>query len=138
VTKAYPQIRMQAAEPTPVMTMIVPGRRAYGEEWRKVVVSHDGNGYTVDNAATDAPADGQPIFVPAMGEISLDMADYILEYQRKEAEYRKAHGTKNPPLPSPKKIQEMFWNYCEERLKWFKGQTTSGPVATTQRQRLPR
>ena len=137
MTKAYPQIRTQVTSPTPVITMIERGRRALGEGWRKIQIGHDGDDYTISNEPTEAPADNKPIFVPALGNVSADMADYILEYQRKEAEYRARRPYSGRPQPTREKIQKMFLDYCEERIKWFKGQTQSGPYQTTQRTSLP-
>lgn len=123
----------------PVVHMVTPGRRAYGETWSKVTITPnpDTGGYDVHREDTDAPADNKAIFVPALGNISLDMADYILEHERKEAEYR----AKNPEPRQRResygeKVNRMFHDYCEQRLKYGRGATVSGPGGWTQRERM--
>lgn len=119
----------------PIMSMIVPGRRALGEDWSKVTVVHDGKGYKVEREDTPAPADNKPIFVPALGNLSMEMADYVLEYQRKEAEYRARNPNRPKPEDSFAEINRMWLDFVEWKLKAFKGQTVSGPAGTVQREK---
>ena len=119
----------------PIMHMVVPGRRAFGEEWRKVTVAVENDKITVtDNEATEAPPSNQPIFVPGLGNLSMEMADYILEQARHEQKYDVAK-----PKPSQeevhKEINRMWLDWIEQKLRWFKGQTVSGPGGWTQRER---
>ena len=130
-----PSVRIKKPKPVPVMHMIVHGRRALGESWRKITVGHDGDNYTIENNPTEAPADGRPIFVPTLGEVSLDMADYILEYQRKEAEYRKAKALPGW-CPTREEIQRLFEDYVEQRLKSFRGQSVIGPGIAVHREKI--
>lgn len=127
--------KVKKAAPKPVMHMIVRGRRAYGEEWRKVTISHDDNDvFVAENEATEKPADENPIFVPAMGELSMDMADYLLEEQRKRSEDRAKRGLAEG-LPTDEEINRMWQDYAEQRLRLFKGQTTLGPGGMSQREK---
>ena len=118
----------------PVMTMIIPGRRALGENWSKVNITIDENGhYGVEREDTPAPATNVPIFVPGMGNISAEMADYILEWHRKEAEYK----AKNPSRPraetQTEQINRMWFDYLEWKKKMLRHQTFSGPAGWAQR-----
>lgn len=127
-------IHMKKSAPKPVMHMIVRGRRALGEEWRKVTIAHDDDRVFVsENEATEKPVDDNPIFVPAMGNVSIEMADYILEYQRKEAEVRAKRGLPDW-LPTEAEINRMWQDYAEQRLRLFRGQTTIGPGGMSQRE----
>lgn len=122
------------AKAKPVMHMIERGQRSRGEGWRKITISADDDHVFVEsNEATEAPADNNPIFVPAMGEISMDMADYILEEQRKLSEERAKRG-QLVEMPTTEQINRMWMDYVEQRLRYFKGQTVSGPGGWTQRE----
>lgn len=123
----------------PVMTMITPGRRAFGESWSKVVVTPDENGkYVVEREDTPAPAGNRPIFVPALGNISLEMADFILERQRKEQEYQVVEGRFDHSFDAEAKIKQLWLDYVEWKAKELAGRTVSGPGGTNQRERIAR
>lgn len=120
----------------PIMHMVVPGRRALGEEWRKVTIGiKDDKVDVVRNEATPAPVDGSPIFIPALGNISLEMADYMLEYRRKENEDRAAKGLTPRCSVTDDDINKMFHDWMEIKLRHFRGKTVSGPGGTVQRER---
>lgn len=129
---------MAVKKPNPVMSMIVPGRRALGEQWSKVSVLPNADGtFTVEREETPAPADNTAIFVPSLGNLSFEAVDFILEYKKKDQEYRKSH---NLPVKwgwSEKEITEMFHDFCRQKLKHWKGQTVSGPGGWTQREKGP-
>ena len=121
----------------PVASMIMPGRRSLGETWSKVniFVTPEGH-YEVEREDTPAPADNCAIIVPAMGNLSYEAVDYILERKRKDQEYRKSH---NQPIRkgwSQKEIERLFHDWMELKVKRFKGQTQSGPKQTFQRERF--
>lgn len=123
----------------PVMTMITPGRRALGESWSKVVVTpNEDGGYDVDREETAAPAGLRPIFVPALGNITLEMADFILESQRKEQEYQVAERRFDHSFDAEAKIKQLWLEYMEWKVKMLVGQTVSGPGGTNQRERIAR
>lgn len=127
--------RSKLPEKPVVMHMIVPGRRALGEDWSKVTVyaNPDTGGYDVEREDTPAPAEGCAIFVPAMGNLSYEAVDYLLEYKRKDQEYRKSH---NMPIKrgwSEKEISQLFQDWIQLKLKRFKHQTFSGPNSWAQR-----
>lgn len=130
------KIKVKKKKENPVMTMIVPGRRALGEEWSKVTVTpnSDTGSYDVEREDTEAPAGQRPIFVPALGNISMEMADWILERQRKEQEYQARSGRFDHQPAIEQKIKEYFLEYMALKLKAFKGTSVSGPAGWTQRE----
>ncbi len=128
------QINRPAPGLDPVMTMITQGRRALGEDWRKIVIRPTPEGdYDIENEATEAPADKNPILVPGMGNVSVEMADFILESSRDRAIERAVR-----PRQSQKEINaevnKLWHDYVEQRLRHFKGQTTIGPGGMQQRE----
>lgn len=135
MTKANPNIQLKKAPEKPVMTMIVPGRRALGEDWSKVTVTPNAEtgDYDVEREDTAAPPLNIPIFVPALGNVSLEIADFILESQRKEQEYQVKNPNRQHSPVLEQKIKELWLDFVEQKLKAFKRQTQSGPAGTTQR-----
>ena len=118
----------------PVMSMIIPGRRALGEEWSKVsIYPNENGGYDVEREDTPAPAENVAIFVPAMGSMSYEAVDFLLEYKRKDQEYRMAHGQPIKRGWSYEEVNKLFQDWIELKAKRFKGQTQSGPTQTFQR-----
>lgn len=121
----------------PLMTMIVPGQRAKGESWLKVTVTPnpDTGKYDVKREETSAPACNTAIFVPALGNLSWEAVDYILEYKRKDQEYRKAHKLPLRQNWSYEDINKMFHDWIEFKKRHLEGKTVSGPGGWTQRER---
>lgn len=119
----------------PVVSMILPGRRSLGEDWSKVHIfaNPDTGGYDVEREDTTAPADNCMIFVPALGNLSYEAVDYILEYKRKDQEYRKAHNLPIRRGVSQAEISKLFHDWIELKLKRFRRQTFSGPSGWAQR-----
>lgn len=117
------QVNKPGKKLNPIATMITPGRRALGEKWRKVTISPDPDTgkYIIDNEPTEAPAHNRPIIIPGMGNVSIEMADFMLEYMRDKAK---------KPLPPDttyeKRLNEAWFDYMEEKMRAFKGQTTIG------------
>lgn len=134
MTNTSPNVVVKKTPSKPVMSMIIPGRRAFGEKWSKVTVGVDADGYTVEREDTEAPARKTPIFVPALGNISIEMTDYILEKTRHDQKYRVGK-----PRPSQQEISErlnkMWLDWIEQKLRHFQGKTVSGPGGWTQRER---
>ncbi len=124
----------------PVMHMITPGRRAIGEDWSKVTITPnaDTGGYDVEREDTPAPAGLRPIIVPALGNISIEMADFIVEKQRKEQEYQVAEGRFDHSVDMETKIKQLWREYMEWKVKVLSGQTISGPGGWSQRERINR
>ena len=131
-----PSIRIQKSK-KPLVKMVVPGRRALGEDWREITISHDGDDYVLDNEAADMPVTQRPIVVPMLGQMSVEQADYIIGWVRKENEYRKSRGL-GPAKPDAKTINQMWLDYQEAKLKAFKGQSSFGPGGSTQRESFRR
>lgn len=133
-------IRLKRGKRKPVMSMITPGRRALGENWSKVTVfaNPDTGAYDVEREDTPAPADNTAILVPMMGEMSLEMADYILEYKRKDQEYRVRHGNPIRTTWTFQEINQLWQDWCEFKRKHYEGQSISGPGGWSQRERINR
>ena len=131
------QINRPATKQNPIMSMIMPGRRALGEKWRKISIHPDPDTgeYIIDNEPTEAPATNQPIFVPGLGNVSIEMTDYILEKKRDDAIAR-AKLPKRSQAEIDKEVNELWHDYIEQRLRAFKGQTTIGPAGMTQREKF--
>jgi hypothetical protein len=140
MTKANPSIQIRSTKPKPLLTMITPGRRAYGEEWSKVTVTPnpDTGGYDVEREDTPAPAGNTPIIVPALGEMSIEMADYLLEYKRKDQEYRVSQGLPIRTTWTHEEINNIWHDWCEFKAKTLAGKTQSGPGGWAQRERVAR
>ena len=132
------QINRAAPKQAPVMTMITHGRRSLGEAWRKINIypDPDTGTYIIDNQPTEAPADNLPIFVPGMGNVSVEMADFILERSRHEAETR-AKRPRRSEAEVWQEINEAWQDYMQQKLAWSKGRTTIGPGGAMQRERSP-
>lgn len=144
MTKATPQVQVKESGPAnPIVSMVTPGRRAIGEDWSRVDIAWDADAreYTVHREDAPRPADGLPIFVPALGNISMEIMDYLIEEQQKEAEYRAR--AKAQHLPQQKKeqserINELWHAWIETKIKAFKGQSIFGPGGHTQREKVNR
>ena len=121
----------------PVMTMITHGRRSLGESWRKIVIRPTPEGsYEIENEPTEAPADNTAIFVPGMGNISTEMADFVLERSRDRSRDR-AKVSRQSQAEITKEINAAWHDYCEQKLAWFQGKTTVGAGGMHQRERMP-
>jgi len=121
----------------PLMHMVVPGRRALGENWRKVTISHDGDDYVLDNEEAETPHLGKPIMVPCAGEVSIEEAEYIVGWVNEENKHRKEKGL-GPTMPDAKTINQMWLDYMEAKVKAFKGISTFGPGGNVQRESFRR
>lgn len=124
----------------PIVTMVMPGRRALGEEWSKVTlyVDEDTDQITAEREDHAAPADLRPIFVPALANCPPEMVDYMIGLQMKEAEYRKAHPQGMPLAERTRLINEAWHAFVEQKLRWFRGQSQIGPGGMSQRERVDR
>ncbi len=123
-------------KPKPIMKMVVHGRRSYGEDWQEVTVGvEDDQIRVIENRPTVAPPGGTPIMVPGMGNLSMEAVDFLVEGARKSQEYSGKHPTQMPLNEYNKWINETWQNFCEAKLKWFKGQTTLGPGGFFQREK---
>jgi hypothetical protein len=141
VTKADGHIRIKEPKANPVVSMITPGRRALGEDWSRVDISWnaDERRYVADREDAPAPADGKPIFIPALGNVSVEIMDFLIAEQQKEAEYRaraKAQGIKQVRESEYERINRLWQEWMEIKLKAFKGQSIFGPGGHTQREKV--
>ena len=120
----------------PVMSMITRGRRAYGEGWRKVNITPDPDtgAYLIDSSPTEAPADQKPIFVPGLGNISTEMADFMLERSRADAAER-AKKPKQSEKEVWEEVNNAWHDFVAHKLKRLKGESQFGPSGNFQRDR---
>lgn len=139
MTKATPQVVVKdGPEENPIVTMITPGRRAIGETWSKVSIAWQDGQYVLNREDSPAPADGRPIVVPSLGNASPEMVNFILQQQMKEAEYRESSQSltrEQRRQEAWQRVNEMWQEYMEQKLKWLKGQSTIGPAGLNQREK---
>jgi hypothetical protein len=129
--------KFKPKKPKPIAKMLMPGRRAYGEQWQEITLAVDeANDEIVvyENKAVEAPAENRPIYIPSMGNLSMEAVDFLMDGARKSQDY----GSKHPSAMSPAEYKAWIneqWNaFVENKLKWFRGQTVSGPYGWTQRE----
>lgn len=142
VTKSDPHVQITPdASLNPVMSMIAPGRRAEGEDWiRYDLAPTPEGGWETRRSEVEAPADGSPIFVPAMGNLSWEMVDFILGHEQEKAKERAkgvhhhSHAIQQKELFE--RVNAMWQDFCEEKLRMFRGQTQIGPGGMSQREKL--
>lgn len=129
------QFKVKKPKPKPVMKMITPGRRAYGEQWREITLAVEGDDIKViENVEAAAPPGGRPIYVPAMGNLEMEAVDFLIEGAKKAQEYGKKHPRQMSLAEYEKWLNDQWLNFVEQKLKWFKGQTTIGPGGFYQRE----
>lgn len=139
MTKATPQVVIKdGPQAPPIMTAILPGRRALGETWSKVSVrwEPDERAYVLTREDAPAPADNQPIFVPALGNLSMEAVDFIVQEQQELAKHRattKALSREQQEKERWQQINRMWQDFAEQKLKHFRHQTQVGPGGWTQR-----
>lgn len=124
----------------PVMKMIVPGRRALGEEWSEVTVRPNvRGGFDLENTPAVAPAMGQPVFIPAMANLSNEEVDFILEGALKAQDYESYKPKRRPVTDAEIQtmVQQLWMDYCEQKLKGFLGVSVFGLGGHTQRTGAP-
>ena len=120
----------------PVISMIVPGRRALGETWSKVhiVPNADTGEYDVVREDAEQPSDNRPIFIVGLGNVGLDILEYALGDQREKAKTR----AKRPREDLTKELNHMWQDYVREKIEWFNGRSQFGPAGFTQREKVQR
>lgn len=122
-------------KPKPVMKMVTHGQRYKGEAWQEVTIGVDDDQFKViENRPTEAPPDNKPIYVPGMGQMSMEAVDFLLEGARKTQEYGKKHPRQMPMSEFNTWLNNMWMDYMEQKLLWFKGKTTIGPAGFNQRE----
>jgi hypothetical protein len=122
-------------KPKPIMKMITQGRRSLGESWQEVTVAvEDDQIKVIENRPTQAPPDGKPIYVPAMGSLEMPAVDFLLEGARKSQEYGKKHPRQMSLAEFEVWLNAQWQDFAEQKLKWVKGQTTIGPAGINQRE----
>lgn len=141
MTKADQHIQIKEPEANPIVTMITPGRRALGEDWSRVDVSWDGERYITKREDAPRPADGNPIFVPGLGNLSVEMMNFVIAEQQKEAEYRqraREQGVTQKRESETETLNRLWHDYIEAKVKALKGQSQFGPGGHTQREKVTR
>lgn len=124
-------------------TLIVPGRRALGEQWRKVTIGADADRVTVDSQPHEAPADGKPIMVMGSGdegyiqdvvETQMGKALGRLLQEKDDLCTTRPCNHDGPGCGRWQYINQLWHDYIEQKLRWLRGQTTIGPGGVQQRQ----
>lgn len=119
----------------PVMKMITPGRRSYGEQWQEVTIGvHNDEVQVLENRPAAAPPDNKPIYVPAMGNMEMEMVDFLMEGAAKRQEYGLKHPKQMSLAQFEAWLNTQWLDFCEQKLLWFKGRTNIGPGGIFQRE----
>lgn len=127
--RLHPFIKPDA--PKQMLSLITPGRRAYGEQWTKVVLSTTPEGLTMRREDAPAPADGSAIVACAGADT--EYANYIIEAQFEKA---KARAVQPHELSYEEKyaaVNEAWMAYMEQKIRRLKRQSSIGPGGTFQR-----
>lgn len=126
----------------PIIKMIVPGRRALGEDWSEVTLRPDPTGDFIleTKPAEVKPVMNTPIIIPAMSNLSEDEVNFILEGALKAQEYESRHPRRRPVTDAEihKMVQELWNNYFAEKVAVLKGVSQMGPSGNTQRMKPAR
>ena len=133
--------RFKKRKAKPIMKMVTQGQRAYGEDWREVTigVNEDTDRIEVlENKATEAPASGRGIYVPAMGEMDDDRVQWLLDGARQYQAYSGKAVSMMPMHEFYEWLNQQWLDYAEQKLRWFQGKTTLGPGGFFQRERSHR
>ena len=121
-------------EITQEISMIVPGRRALGEDWVRVTVGHDADNITYSTSPAEAPADGKPIM--AVTGRDAECAEYILTAQMEKAKARAVAPQELTAQERFEAVNVAWLAFIEDKLRYLRGQSTFGPGGFTQRQRV--
>lgn len=130
------RFKIKEDKPKPLAKMVIPGRRALGEQWQEVTIAvKDDKIQVVENVPTAAPPNNTAIFTFGMTQVSNEQMDFILKGARKAQEYEAKSPKRRPPTDYEieQMVNKMWHEYCEQKLKWFKGQTTIGAGGFYQR-----
>jgi hypothetical protein len=114
--------------------MVVPGRRALGEDWVQVTIGHDADNITYDTAPAAAPADRKSIM--AISGKDQEAARYIIEAQMEKAVSRATAPQNLTPKERYDAVNEAWHNFAEQKLRALKGVSTFGSAGSTQRSRV--
>lgn len=121
----------------PIAKMIVPGRRALGEQWQEVTIAvKDDKIQVTENVPTAAPPDNTPIFTFGMGQLSPEEMNFILEGAQKAQEYTKQHPKRRPVTDAEieQMVNKLWQDWMEAKQKLLAGKTFSGPGLFNQRE----
>lgn len=127
--------KVKKPKPKPVMKMITPGRRAYGEDWQEVTIAVDDDELKVtESVPAEAPPQGRPIYVPAMGNLEVEAVNFLLEGAKKSQEYGK-HPSTMPMHEFATWLNNQWMDFCEQKIRLFQGKTTLGAGGFYQREK---
>lgn len=123
----------------PILKVVVPGRRDLGGTgWEEVTIRPSDDGTKIDTERVEAmaPASGHAHIIPAMGNLSTEEVDFILEGSLKASEYQSRNPTRRPITDAEiqQMAQQMWLDYLEQKIRAFKGTSTFGLGGHTQRQ----
>jgi hypothetical protein len=125
---------MFTPEITHDITMVVPGRRALGEDWVKVTIGHDADNIVYDTAPAEAPADRKPIMAVTGRE--QEYASYILTAQMEKAKSRAVTPQDLTPKERYDAVNAAWQDYLEQKVLALRGVSTFGAAGGFQRQRV--
>jgi len=124
-------------ETKPIAKMVIPGRRALGEQWQEVTVGvKDDVIQVTENVPTEAPPNNTPIFTFGMNTLSTEAHNFLLEGARQVQEYAKRKPKRRPVTDAEieKMVNKIWLDWCELKAKTLAGKTHSGPGLFNQRE----
>ena len=116
------------------ITMVVPGRRALGEDWVQVTIGHDADNIVYDTKPAEAPADRKPIMAVTGKE--QEYASYILTAQMEKAKDRAVTPQELTAKERYDAVNAAWHDYLEQKILALRGTSTFGAAGGFQRQRV--
>lgn len=118
-----------------LITMIVPGRRAFGEEWMEVTIDATPDALQVHRESAVAPENGRPIMI---GPAEQEQASYIIDAMYEKAQERAKRPEDLTPQERFEAVNNAWHDYIAEKQRAFQGISQFGAAGFTQRQAFRR
>lgn len=139
MTKADPNVHVPT-KLTPVMTVVVPGRRALGETYTKIEIGHANDRIVAHASPAETPASGQPLMI--MHGADEKYADYLLEAMTEKQRAEFAVGSlswrekEQIKAEAWERLQRDWFDHMENKVRHLKGVTQIGAGGMHQRQKV--
>lgn len=132
MTKANPNIHIPTKRDT-WGSIVVPGRRALGEQWTRLDISHDKDQvYVTNEGSAETPPDGK---VQVVASEDAEYTNYILSALPEKIGERMSNPQEMSIEERTKLINDLWQDYWEQKLKEGRAASQFGPGGATLRQR---